>query len=241
MEKKYDNQRRGIEKERKKIENERKAAEKKHHKFLKEKKENDRMKIQLTNEKEIWLNRKKKANDVDTLLSLIAEKTKEWDERKEEAKGEWDTIEKKRAEMKEQHINITQEQEKLKADWLKLEEDKKEFATKSQNLVDLNKANEENRTRLSDMENILKKEENGVEERRKDYEAKDAKMKDRELIVIERDARLKKERALMEDIKKNVYITFEQRRAEFIKQSKELNAEMATWNSSFNKLFGQVN
>jgi len=241
LEKKYEATRRAIEKERKKIETERKAADKKHHKFLKEKKEIDRQKIQLNNEKEVWLGRKRKNNDADSLLSLISEKTKGWEERKEEAKAEWVDIEEKRAEMKEQHISITEEQEKLKADWVKLEEDKKEFATKSQNLADLNKKNEEHKSRLSEMENILKQGENAVEERRKDYETKDQRMKERESLVVERDARLKKEHALMEDIKKNIYITFEQRRAELISQSKLLNSEMATWNSSYNELFGAVN
>lgn len=241
MEKKYESIRRTVEKERKKIEGERKAADKKHHKFLKEKRDYERVKVQLTNEKEIWCNRKRKGNDAETLMSFITEKTQEWDERKEEAKREWDTIEKKRAEMKEQHISIAEEKEKLKADWLKLEEDKKEYEIKSQNSAELNKTNEENKARLSDMENNLKQDEIRVEEREKDYETKDAKMKERELIVIERDARLKKERTLMEDIKTNTYITFEQRRAEFTKQSKELNSEMAIWNSSFKGLFGAKN
>jgi len=240
MEKKYDAQKRAAEKERKKIEAERKSAEKKHNKFLKEKRDYERVKVQLTNEKEIWCNRQRNRKDANTLMSFITEKTKEWDERKEEAKGEWDNIEKKSAEMKEQDISIAEEKEKLKADWLKLEEDKKEFAIKSQNSAELNKSNEENKARLSDMENNLKQEESRVEEREKDYETKDAKMKERELIVIERDARLKKERALMEDIKTNVYITFEQRKAEFTKQSKELNSEMDAWNSSYKELFSAM-
>jgi len=239
LEKKYDTQRKGFEKERKKIETERKAAEKKHHKFLKEKKESDRLKIQLSAEKEIWLYRKRKNNDAEALLSQITEKTKEWQGRKEEAKRDWDIIEKNRAEIKEKHIRIKAEREKLQADQLKLEEDKKEFEAKSQTLVELKKANEENKSRLSDMEKILKEGEDAVVERRKEYEEKDAAMKKRELTASERDTRLKKEHVLMEDLKKNVYFTFAQRRAEFIKQSKELSSEMNSWNSSYTELFSE--
>merc|ERR1712060_702953 len=241
MDKKYESQRRGIEKERKKIETERKAAEKKHHKFLKEKKDNERIKIQLNAEKEIWVNRKRKPNDAETLLGVIREKTKEWEGRKEEAKVELEGIQKKRAEMKEQRSGITAEYEKLKADRLKLEKDQKEYKARSQKLVNLNEANEANKARLGDMEDILIQGEKGVESRQKEYEAKDAAMTKRELTANERDARLKKERSLMEDLKKNVYFTFEQRRSEFVKQSKELKSEMANWNSSYAELFSAMN
>jgi len=241
MEKKYESQRRTVEKERKKIETERKAAEKKHNKFLKEKKDIERIKIQLTAEKEIWLNRKRKPNDAETLLGVISEKTKEWEGRREEAKVELEGIQKKRAEMKEQRSGITAEYEKLKADRLKLEEDQKEYKARSKKLVNLNEANEANKARLGDMEDILIQGEKGVESRQKEYEAKDAAMTKREVTANERDARLKKERSLMEDLKKNVYFTFEQRRSEFVKQSKELKSDMANWNSSYAELFSAMN
>jgi len=240
LEKKYDAQRRALEKERKKIDGERKLVEKKRQRFLKEKYDNDQLKILLNAEKEIWLNRKRKNNDGNALLAQVSAKTKEWEAKHEEAKQEWEIIEKKRAEMKEQHDNIASQRETLKADWQQLEEDKKDFEAKSQTLVEITNGNEASKARLQELEDQLAESEKKLEERRTQYEAKDTLMKKREAIVQEKDTQLKKEGALMEDLKKNVYTTLEQRRAEFIKQSQELNKEISNWNSSFTELFSEV-
>jgi len=206
--------------------------------FFKEKGENDKLKVHLQAEKDIWLNRHKRSKNYDgpALLAVVLDKIKEWEGKQDDAKQEWGNIEKAREELKERRGAIEADQEKLAEARAELDIKFNELDTRSEVLDEFVKKNQEEKARLKVKNDRLKKGEKALEKRKTDYEALSAEMKERELAVIQKDADVKNERIMVDKIRKNILASLEQSRRDFLQKSDELNAEVSKWKRSFAEL-----
>jgi len=236
--KKYESQKKALEKERKKLETERKATEKKRLRYLKEKGENDKLKVHLNAEKEIWLNRHKRSKNYNgpALLAIVIDNIKEWEGKQDDAKQEWGNIEKAREELKGRRSALEADQEKLAVARAELDSQFNELDGRSEVLDKFLKKNAEEKARLKVKHDRLKKGEKTLEKRKTEYEALDAEMKERELAVKKKDADVAKERTIVDKIRKNILASLEQSRRDFVKKSDELHAEVSKWKRSFAEL-----
>ena len=86
------------------------------------------------------------------------------------------------------------------------------------------------------MNDELKSSERELQKSKKEYDALNSKMSERESAVTQRAQELATERAMVDSIRKNLIATLDQSRLEFIQKSDELHAEVAKWKSSFEQL-----
>jgi len=238
LEKKYESQKKALEKERKRLETERKATEKKRQRYLKEKSENDKLKIYLNAEKEIWLNRHKRSKNFDgpNLLAVVVDKIKEWEGKQDEAKQEWANIDQARADMEERRNALEADRERLKDARAKLQSERKELETRTEVIDNFVKKNMEEEAEIKVMSDQLKSSEKELQRNKKEYDALNVEMDKRELAVREKFEEIAKERELVDNIRKNLISSLEQSRLEFVEKSDELQAEVNKWKSSFAQL-----
>merc|ERR1719317_34850 len=138
------NWRKKYESQKKALETERKATEKKRQRYLKEKSENDKLKIYLNAEKDIWLSRHKRSKNFDgpALLGVVVDKIKEWEGKQEDAKQEWANIDQAKADMEEKRNALDVDRERLKDARAKLESERKELDARTDVIDKLVKKNQ---------------------------------------------------------------------------------------------------
>jgi len=238
-------EKRAVAKEMKKLTAERNSFLNKRKAYIRSKDENNKLQEKIENQKKIWVNQQSRKSDIDgpRFLEEVSDLVSRLVEVQEEANKEWDKIKKIRGNLKEQNSKIKQSKKQLDAEWTKLKEDRITFEKDTNECNNRVKDTYKEQERLKNMRAEIETRNSQVENQSKRDEQLNLILKDRvrliteqEIIAREKDEELKKENAIVDDLKKNVYFSLEQRRAAFNEKFSRLTAEYLKYASTYSQV-----
>jgi len=227
-------EKRAVSKQLKKVVQERNSILNKRKAYIRSKDENNRLQEKINKQKNIWLNQasRKKDQDGETVLNEVSELISRLVEVQKEANMEWDNINKIRSAHKEQNVKMRWAKKQLEADWTKLKEDRAEYVKRTDECNKLIKDTEAEQARLKELRADINTRTLQAEQDSKRNEQLDLAIKNRMTVITqqemklrENEAELKEKNANVDDIKKNIYFSLEQRRAAFNEMFSRLAAD----------------
>jgi len=243
--KEIEKERRAVSKEMKKVVSERNSILNKRKAYIRSKDENNKLEEKISKQKNIWLNQisRKKDQDGPAVLEEVSGLIGRLVEVQEEANKEWDKINNVRGTLKEQNIKIKWSKKKLNSEWTKLTEDRAEFEKRTNECNNLIKDTHAEQKRLKDLRADIQTRTSQLEDDSKRNEQLDLALKGKmglitelEMKASENEAELKEENALVDDVKKNIYFSLEQRRAAFNENFSRLTADYCKGASAYSQV-----
>jgi len=244
--KEVDAERKALVKEMKKLAAERNKVLNKRKLYIRSKNENVKLEEKISNQKKVWLSKQLRNKGVDgpAILKEVADMVEKLVGIQEEAQREWDKINKIRTRLKDRRGKVDEAREQLTVEQEKLREEKEEF---EKTTGECNKRIEETYTeqqRLKDLDVDIWNRQENVKNQSKRYDDLDIAIKsrvevvnERELVINSRDAELKRENSLVDNITQKMYSSMEKKRAMFNRNFILLTAEYFKWASGYSDLF----
>jgi len=238
-------EKRAVAKQLKKVVQERNSILNKRKAYIRSKDENNRLQEKINKQKSIWLNQasRRKDQDGEAVLDEVSGLISRLVEVQKEANEEWDKINKIRAAHKEQNIKMKWAKKQLEADWAKLKEDRADYVKKTSECNNLIKDTEAEQARLKELRADIDTRTLQAEQNSKRNEKLDLALKNRttlitqqEMKVSENEAELKENNAIVDDIKKNIYFSLEQKRAALNDKFSRLAADYFKWASVYSQV-----
>jgi len=238
-------EKRAVAKQLKKVVQERNSILNKRKAYIRSKDENNRLQEKINKQKNIWLNQasRKKDQDGEAVLNEVAGLISRLVEVQKEANIEWDNINKFRAAHKEQNIKMKWAKKQLETDWTKLKEDRADYVKRTNECNNLIKDTEAEQARLKELRADIDLRTLQADQNSKRNEQLDLALKNRmtlitqqEMEVRENETELKEKNAIVDDIKKNIYFSLEQKRAALNDKFSRLAADYFKWASVYSQV-----
>lgn len=236
---------RALKKEMKKLVSERNGVLNKRKAYIRSKDENNKLEEKITKQKNIWLNQQSRKKGVDgpSILEEASEMLSKFVEIQGEANKEWDEINKIRGKLKDRNSKLKQSKKQLDGEWKKLKEDRSEFERKTVECNNRIKDTYAEQERLKSLKKDIETRNEQLDYQTKQHEQSDLVLKNRVILITEREVaatgkqdELKRENALVDDLKKNIYSSLEQKRAAFNENFCRLTSEYLKWASAYSQV-----